>query len=177
MANLIDLDNLSPDLIDQLRAKLGIPETQSGMRSPIRKPLTDLRMPRTSKGRLNRPHFEWSADDDGNTEIPPFPRLYWDGHGVEMRVESAEDLLAKKQADWTDAPPMQGALTAADRARAEFLQLSADDQAIVLKAQKDARLARLHGVMSVLSDADIASFQTAGPVEVESKASKKAKAS
>jgi len=173
MANVIDLDHLTPDLIAQLRGKLGITE-QQGQRSPLRTPLTDLRMPRSQKERLNRPHFEWSAEDDGHTEIKPFPRLYWDGNGIEQRVESAEELQARSQPDWTAAPPMATALSAADRARQEFAMLSPEDQAFVLDSQKKARMSRLHERMSLLSDADIASFsKSAGPVEV--KAEKKTK--
>ncbi len=151
---LIDLDNLTPDQIEQLKGILG--STGGVNRSPAFKPLKDMRMPTTQKGRLNRPHFEWSADDDGNTWIKPYPRLYWDAAGVERRVESAETPIPS---DWTSYPPSKAAIVdPMVRMQQEFDALSPEDQQFVLDAQKKARLNRLNEMMAGASEANLAAL-------------------
>lgn len=163
---LVDLANLTLDQIDQLKAVLG--STGGVNRSPGFKPLRDMRAPTTAKGRLNRPHFEWSADDDGQTVIKPYPRLYWDEGGVERRVETAEaDKLTP--AAWMPYPPMKAAIVAPMvKMQAEFDALSPEDQEFVIAAQKKARLNKLHELMSGLSGADLATLK---PRAVEKKKS------
>lgn len=175
-AALINNPNANHEILDKLRGLLGMPN--SG-RSPAFKPLRDLRAPATQKGRLNRPHFEWSADDDGTTVIPPFPRLYWDERGVERRIENEDDLVRLVGKDWTDRPPMAHAQTEKERAEAMLAMLSPEDRQFVLEAQQKTRLERIREQLSGLSPADIAAIMTANaPTElptapVEVKASKK----
>jgi hypothetical protein len=154
------------ELIDKLRGLLGLPNAG---RSPIMKPLRDLRAPTTAKGRLNRPHFEWSAEDDGNTFIAPFPRLYWDARGVEVRIESEEELLMRDRTGWTDRPPMAHALTERERADAMLAQLSPEDRQFVLEAQKKTRLDRIRETLSGLSSADIAAIMSSQQPVAEKK--------
>jgi hypothetical protein len=156
--SMIDLSNLSPEQIAQLRAVLGTTDAAAGARSPAWKPLSDMRPPTTAKGRLNRPHFEWSADPDGMTVIPDYPTLYWDGAGIEHRVESAE-ADATTPATWKPYPPSKAAIVdPLVKAQAEFDALSPDDQAFVIQAQKKARLNKLHEMMAGLSDKDLATL-------------------
>lgn len=172
LATLINNPNANHELIDKLRGLLGMPNTG---RSPAFKPLRDLRAPTTAKGRLNRPHFEWSADDDGQTVIPPFPRLYWNAQGVEVRIESEAD-LARVGKDWTSSPPMAHAQTEKERAEAMLAMLSPEDRQFVLEAQQKTRLERIREQLSGLSAADIAAIMSANapaaepaaPVEVKS---------
>ena len=167
-SQMIDLANLTPEMIEQLKGILG---TAGGVtRTPAWKPLKDMRPPTTAKGRLNRPHFEWSAEDDGMTVIRPFPRLYWDKNGKEMRVESAEMPIPQ---DWTASPPIATALDATAQLQAQFDALSPEDQIFVLEAQKQARLKKIHDLMSGLSEADIASFSAAQKTAVETPKAKK----
>ena len=161
---LIDLENLTPDAIEQLKAVLG--SSGGNGRTPIRKPLTNLNPPNTAKGRLNRPHFEWSAEDDGQTVIAPFPCLRWDENGVERRIETLEELQRVPET-WTAAPPMaMAAADPMDKLREEFDALSPEDQAFVIEAQKKARLERLHGLMAGISEKDVASL-TVKPIEAK----------
>ena len=152
----LDLTTLTPDAIEQLRAMLGT--TGGVVRSPGFKPLKDLRLPTTAKGRLHRPHFEWSAEDDGNTWIPPFPRLCWDAQGHEHRIENEED-LATVPNTWSLTPPTTA--RAADpmvQVRAEFESLSVEDQQFLLNAQKQTRLNRINELMNGLSKDDLAAL-------------------
>jgi hypothetical protein len=153
------------ELVDKLRGLLGLPNAG---RSPVMKPLRDLRAPTTAKGRLNRPHFEWSAEDDGQTFIAPFPRLYWNERGHEVRIEDEEDLLARVKPDWTDRPPITHQQTERDRADALLASLSPEDRQFVLEAQRKTRLDRIRETLSGLSAADIAAL-TASHTPVEKK--------
>lgn len=158
----IDLTKLTAEDIAGLKALLGVKEAE-GARSPVWKPLSDMRAPTTTKGRLNRPHFEWSAEDDGHTFIPAYPTLYWDDHGVERRIESAE---AEKQipATWKPYPPRKAAIVdPLVKAQEEFDALSPEDQQFVLQAQKQARLNRLNEMMSALTDTQLAAMNTKQP--------------
>ncbi len=169
MSELIDLSNLTPDAIEQLKAILG--SSGGTNRSPMWKPLRDMRPPTTAKGRLNRPHFEWSAEDDGHTVIPAYPRLYWDEQGIERRVETAEaDKLTPPT--WRTMPPgKQEPINQAAVLQAQFDALSPEDQAYVLEAQKQTRLKRIHELMSGLSESDIASLTPKPIVDSKSKRS------
>lgn len=161
----INLEDLPPEI----QALIG----GANHRSPIRKPLTDLREPTTAKGRLNRPHFEWSADPPPEgTVIPPYPRLFWDANGVEIKIASPEHEASTVQPEWTSAPPMAHAISAVDQLQKELAALSVEDRAFVMEAQRKARLERLHGKLSLLSDGDIASLAPVTvPVEVKAKKS------
>lgn len=151
---MIDLDNLTPEAIAQLQAVLGVAGGVN--RSPAWKPLKDMRPPTTVKGRLNRPHFEWSADDDGQTVIKPYPRLYWDAAGVERRVESADVPIP---AEWNSYPPSKAAIIdPMVRMQQEFDALSPEDQQFVLDAQRKARLNRLNEMMSGMSEANLSAL-------------------
>lgn len=154
---MIDLANLTPDMIDQLKAVLG--STGGVNRSPGFKPLKDMRPPTTAKGRLNRPHFEWSAEDDGHTVIKPYPRVYWDERGAERLVTSA-DADQTTPASWMPYPPSKAALVdPMVKMQAEFDALSPEDQQFVLDAQRKSRLNRLHEMMAGLSEADLATLK------------------
>lgn len=153
----LDLTKLTPDDIAQLKALLGVKEDADG-RSPIWRPLTDMRPPKTARGRLNRPHFEQSAEEPPEgTTIPAFPRLFWDGAGIERKIH--EDQLHLVGTDWTSAPPLASAVVdPMIRIQAEFDALSPEDQQFVLNAQKQARLSRLHSLLADLPDQDVASL-------------------
>lgn len=156
---LIDTDNLTPEQIAALRTALGITDTTAGARSPAWKPLKDMRPATTAKGRLNRPHFEWSAEDDGHTVIKPFPRLMWDERGIERLVQTQEDLDTVPTA-WMPYPPSKAALVdPMVKMQADFDALSPEDQAFVLEAQKKARLNRLNEMMNNLSGEALANLQ------------------
>jgi len=171
-----DLSNVTPEELAQLRALLEKPD----QRSVSPKPLTNLNPPMTAKGRLFRPHFEWSADPPPEgIVIPPFPRLMWDAHGKEVRIESPEHLerlsKAGQLAGWTDRPPMANAVSEDDRLRGEIAMLSESDREFLLKSVKDARMANLKERMQGLSNEDIAMLLPKAEPAV--KASKKEQAS
>lgn len=175
MPDHLDLSNLSPEQIAQLRAQLGLPG-ETPMRSPIMRPLSDLRAPTTARGRLNRPHFEWSADPPPEgVVIPPYPCLWWNPRGQEVRVESPEHMKALGIGDgWTARPPMGNELTPEDRLKAEVAQLSPSDREFLLKSVRDARMASLRDKMSGLSNETIAELLPKPPVEPEKVAKKSA---
>lgn len=153
MAQMIDLSQLPAEI--QALVNGG-----QGQRSPIRKPLTDLRPPMTAKGRLNRPHFEWSADPDPNPPaITSATHLFWDATGVEHAV--TDEGLGNVPKDWTTSPPMAHALSAMERAQAELMMLSPEDRQFVLDAQKKTRLDRIREQLSGLSATDIAAILAA----------------
>ena len=155
----LDLNSLTPDIIQKLLDLVNSPQGTAAMRSPVRKPLTNLNMPQSARDRLHRPHFEWSADapPEGVT-IPPFPRLYWDRHGREIRVESGEDLMTRDTTGWTDAPPLGKALTPAELVQAEFDSLSDEDKQLVLTATKQAKLGRIQEAMGQLNPAELSAI-------------------
>ncbi len=166
----LDLSNLTAEDIAQLKALLGVKEEPNG-RSPIWKPLRDMRPPTTAKGRLNRPHFEWSAEDDGHTVIPAYPRLYWDEGGVERRVENAEKDKDTPET-WRTSPPGKPApIDIAAVLQAQFDALSPEDQAFVLEAQKQTRLQKIHALMSGLSESELSGLV---PKPIETKRAKSA---
>ncbi len=148
----IDFTQLTAEDLETLAALV----KGAGNRSPIWKPLKDLRPPTTAKGRLNRPHFEWQADEPPEgVVIKPYPRLFWDGKGVEHLVGTPEDEQRDKREDWKPYPPLLGAATDADRLQEELNSLSPEDREWVIKAEREARLNRLKDRMSGLSDADL----------------------
>ncbi len=135
-----------------------------GNRSPVWKPLRDMRAPQTQKGRLNRPHFEWSADEPPEgTKIPAYPRLMWDAKGTEYSIANPIDEQRRRDEGWTTAPPMASALSASDRIQSELAALSPEDRQFVIEAQKQARLNKLKEQMSGLSNADLAALMAAQP--------------
>ena len=152
--------------LEQLKALLG--STGGGTRSPIRKPLTDLRMPQNAKGRINRPHFEWSAEDPNVKEENPGIRLFWCEKGIEHAVKPDE----APEAGWTPYPPRLQAIDPMTAVQAEFDALSPEDQKIVMEAQRQARLKKLQDKMSGLSLDDLDSLaRSAQPVDVKAKRS------
>lgn len=173
----MELSDLSPELISQLRSMLGLPDDT---RSPVRKPLADLRAPSTAKGRLHRPHFEWSADPppEGVT-IGPWPRLMWDPRGVERRLENEDHMRATigDGVGWTSAPPMANAISDEDRLAAEIASLSKEDREFLLTQHRTARLNSLTERMLSLSPeavAKLAPTPAPAPVPVPMAAAKDA---
>lgn len=138
------------DLPAEIQALL----TGGSTRSPVRKPLTDLREPTTAKGRLNRPHFEWSADPDPKgTVIPEYPRLMWNAEGDEQLVESANVPIPP---DWTPYPPLVAPVGQMDALQAQLEALSPEDRALVFEAQRQARLKKIQDQLAGLSDRELA---------------------
>jgi hypothetical protein len=173
----IDLTQLTQEDLVALKAALGIQETE-GTRSPAPRPLRDLRAPTTAKGRLHRPHFEWSAEEppEGVT-IPPFPRLMWTPHGQEVRIESPEHMKELGVGvGWTDRPPMGNEMTAEDRLRAEVEMLSPEDRELLFKSVKEARISSLKERMVGLTNDDIAALMPSKPKPVEKPATSEKKA-
>ncbi len=167
---MIDLENLKPEDIEALKSILG--STGGANRSPAWKPLKDMRPPQDPNPlkRLNRPHFEWSAYDDGNTVIKPFPKLYWDEKGIERLVATAEADKSVPET-WQSSPPgKQAPIDPMVRLQAEFDALSPEDQAFVLEQQKAQRLKKIHELMAGLSEADLASLT---PKTIEAAKTKK----
>lgn len=169
----IDLSQLPPEVLALVNAAQA-----AGQRSPIRKPLTDLRMPQSAKGRLNRPHFEWSAEVDTSLPAEPtsiWPRLYWDSMGVEQAIRDEEDLV-RVQPSWTTSPPMLVSVSAQDDVQAMLEALSPEDRAAVLEWQKQARLQRIKDRLMALPDGAAASVTAAvsqTPTAVAPKAGKR----
>jgi hypothetical protein len=162
---MIDIKSLSREDLADLREMLGLGGGVEERIAVVRKPLSDLR-PQQGKKRLYRPHFEFSADDDGQQVIPAYPRLYWDESGTERRVESAAFAVP---ATWTPYPPTKAAIVdPLVRAQAEFDLLSPDDQQFVLEAAKSARLAKLNAMMATFSEADMNTLSRK-PLEAKTK--------
>ncbi len=152
---MIDLSQL-PEEVQQLVAAAG---GALGTRSPIPKPLKDLRAPTTAKGRLHRPHFEWSADPDPDPRpIGPYPMLFWDASAVEHSIPN-EEALKTKPADWLSTPPFAAPMSELDALQKELLALSPEDRAFLLEEQRKQRIARIQGRMQNLPDAALAQLQ------------------
>jgi hypothetical protein len=152
----INLEDLPPE-IQALVSNL------NGGRSPIPRPLADLRPPTTARGRLHRPHFEWSADPDPNPPpLGPYPMLFWDAHGIEHRVMSDAELQAKP-ADWMPSPPLVATRTGADALQHELDALAPEDRAFLLDAQKKQRLQRISDRLAQLTDTAWAALQSSTP--------------
>lgn len=159
---ITDISQLSPEVIEQLRSTFqGVPDPTQ--RSPIRKVLTDLREPSNPKDRLNRPSFFWSADESMSDKRPyvlkHYPKLKFkldDAGKLAETVVLNEHSEATLGSEWSDAPPFLPPTTAQDRLKAELAELSDEDRAFVLEAQRKARLERLMGSLSNLSDTALA---------------------
>lgn len=149
---------------DLLEALKGLtPEQLSGIlaqghgRSPIKpRQLHDLRKLPTATD--PRPTF--FLDTDGREFEPithsPFPRLFWlKDTGQEVTIHSADELDAKRHL-LLDAAPNTAVLDPTERARQMFEALSSEDQALVLEAQRQARLAKVNAAMAGLSETQVA---------------------
>ena len=162
MSDMIDLSQLPPEVQALVQAAGGT----MGNRSPVPKPLKDLRPPTTAKGRLHRPHFEWSADPDPNPpELGFQPVLFWDASGVEHAV-TTEEALATVTPSWSRTPPFAAPMSAVDQIQKELLMLSPEDRAFLIDEQRKQRIARIQSRMSALPDAALAQLQAASAHEV-----------
>lgn len=159
----MDLSQLTQEDIAQLAALI----QNSGQRSPIWKPLSDMREPRTQKERLHRPHFEWSADEVPGTVIPPFPRLFWTASGEEKLIATDKDMV-NVGADWTPYPPLTARLDTVAQVQAELDSLTPEDRAFVLEAMRKNKLESIQAKMSAMSDREMASLNHK-PAEVKAK--------
>jgi hypothetical protein len=165
----LDLSTLSPDDLVTLKQLLGL--QQDDPRSAMWKPLHDLRPATTAKTRLYRPHFEFSAEDDGQQVIPGYPKLYWDAQGREQRVLKPDMPIP---AAWTDVPPLPLAVDPTAQIQAEFDTLSPEDQAFVIESQRQARLHHLNELIAGVPAIDLNAL--AGRTPPAAKAAKTAKA-
>lgn len=160
--NQITLDQLPPEVIALLQHQ---GQQLQGSRSPIRKPLDDLREPSSPKERLNRPQFHWSADPDEAGKRPykyhPYPKLLWNASGEEVLVKDAAAERALGDG-WRDVPPT-ASNNPVDDLMAEINMLTAEERMMVIESQRQARVARLQAKMDRLSDADIAQLMGETP--------------
>ncbi len=136
-------------------------------RSPFRsRQLTDLRLaPRADDP---RPTFFATVDvprDWNTTDQHEFPKLMWSPAGVEIRIDAGKDAKAQELAfekkGYLHFPPAdQSPLDAVER---EMAQLSDEDRAFVMEAQRTARMARLQERIAGLSDEDLALISAVRP--------------
>lgn len=157
--------SLTPEQIAQLRAELES-LTDAG-RSPVRpRQLQDLRLPPT--GTDPRPLFVWSAESPRDLPqggFKAYPKLLWHietGREVTVRDAEAEAQLGEA---YTATPPGTVAEDPTERAAREFAQLSAEDQALVLEMQRQARLNRVNGLLASLTDAQATQAVHAKPAK------------
>jgi hypothetical protein len=127
-------------------------------RSPLRpRQLHDLRLPPTADD--PRPTFVWSAEpprDGGDlTRGTPYPRLLWNGEGVECTVKDAGEHAARAAAGWVEQPPVVEAVDPVTALQAELEALSPEDRAQVLEAQRQQRLQTLQEKIARLPDASL----------------------
>lgn len=152
----ITLDQLSPEVLALLQQQ-GV--QTPGSRSPMRKPLSDLREPSSPKDRINRPQFHWSADPDEAGKRPykyhPYPKLLWNADGQEVLVK---DFAAEKALGdgWYDTPQTVSAANSVDELTAELTLLTAEERMMVMDAQRQARLSRLQAKLDHLSEDELA---------------------
>ncbi len=149
-----DFNSLTPEDIANLRNVLGTTSMQEQLRLGRRKELTDLRTPQTSAGKLYRPHFEFSAEDPGGQVIPPFPRCAWDENGIEVLMQSQEE-MDNRPKGWSLTPPNVAPLTKQQQIEREVAMLSAEDRQFLIDAQKTERLNRVKSLMSGMSAEDV----------------------
>lgn len=130
-----------------------------GTRSPVPRPLTDLREPSDPKKRLHRPSFFFETGPD----LPPYkhqeyPKVKWHQNGTDTLVlsEAAEKALGP---EWGDIP--QGTpLDMVDVVKAELADLTPEEQAMVFEAHREARVKSLLAKFDTLSDAELAALET-----------------
>jgi hypothetical protein len=152
----ITLDQLSPEVLALLQQQ-GV--QTPGSRSPIRKPLMDLREPSSPKDRINRPQFHWSADPDEAGKRPykysPYPKLLWNADGREVLVKDAAAERALGDG-WYDTPQFAPVDNVVDELTAELSLLTAEERMMVMDAQRQARLSRLQAKLDQLSEDELA---------------------
>jgi hypothetical protein len=114
--------------------------------------LNDLR--RLPSAQDPRPLFIPSAEApiDVQERHLPYPKLLWSLHtGAEITVYDAEEHRAKIAGDYTEMAPTQVPLDPVARARELFDALNEEDQALVLEAQRQARISAVTAAMGGLS--------------------------
>ncbi len=150
---------LSPELLQQIQAAIQNGTLQLGNpagRSPIKpRQLHDLRLLPTKDD--PRPTFFWSAEsprDVGDlTRTTEFPKLMWHAEGgQEITIHSAEEQRRLLTQGYVLTAPASVVIDVMDQMRAQFEALSAEDQALLIDAQKQDRLAALRAQLGTLPE-------------------------
>jgi|SRR5215469_10715429 len=151
----INIEDLPQELQDLLaRTK------EQGQRSPIAKPLTDLREPSDPKKRINRPTFFFEMGPD----LPPYkhqeyPKVLWHQSGTDTVVLTREAEQAMGP-DWGPLPPGTPP-EVADVVKAELSTLTPEEQAMVFEAHRKARLDSLMRKFDGLTDKELDAIEAA----------------
>jgi hypothetical protein len=140
-------------------------------RSPFKpRQLDDLRLLPTKDD--PRPTFFWSAEsprDAGDlTRTTLYPRLLWHGEtGVECTVTTAEDHQDKLSDGWVETQPYQAPTDPMAELQKELDALSPDDRAMVIEAQRMARLTALQTKIAALSEMSLQSLVSSPEERIE----------
>jgi hypothetical protein len=135
----------------------------TGMRSPITKPLTDLREPSDPKKRLHRPSFFFETGPD----LPPYvhqeyPKVKWHQHQTDSLGRQVDIYVPNAAAEaalgpeWMDRPSGTP-LAAIDQVQQEMMLLTDEERQMVVDAHRDARVKSVQAKMAKLSDAELSS--------------------
>jgi hypothetical protein len=110
-------------------------------------------------------HYDTLSDEEQyDSPPPPYRVLRWHPvNGTEVCATSPEELAGYEKQGYVSFPPNQHPVTALDAIAAELAALSPEDRALVLEAQRKARIEALVQKTAQLSDADLASLSAAAP--------------
>lgn len=152
MQSPITLDMLPPELQQIIAAYQA--GTVDKSRSPIPKPLTDLREPSDPKKRLHRPSFFFETGPD----LPPyrhqeFPKIKWHTSGAETVVLTREAEAALGPG-WANEPVVP-ITNPVEQARADLSGLTEAERQSVLDAHRQARIDLIRQRLSGLSETDL----------------------
>src|SRR6185503_3805667 len=158
MAEMIALDQLPIEVQELLRR----PAESDGYRSPVFKPLTDLR-PQPFNRMHPRPTFVWSAPEPVNQPAyrhQPFPRLVFKPNGADVldrTCRNVSEFQAAIAEGWQASyPDVAGPMSRHDGLKAELALMSDEDRAFLVEQQRAARLAKIQKALETASDTEIA---------------------
>lgn len=147
---MITMDQLPPEL----RALIEKFNGEVGMRSPVRKPLTDLREPADPKKRLHRPSFFFEYGPDvGPYRHQEYPKVKWHENGTDTLVLSraAEEVLGP---EWGDSPHNAPA-DAVGQVRDDLMALTPEEKTLVMDAYREARISAIRRKLEGLTEAEL----------------------
>lgn len=153
----MDLNSLTPEQLSDLKRKLdGLTDTSG--RSPIRpRQLHNLTLLPTATD--PRPLFVPSAEQPRDYVAGPpkyYPKLMWHRDTEdEITVHSYEEEQQKLAEYKLEAPAAPIVLNNADQIRAALDTLTDEERNLVIKAQKDERIAKLKDRLAGLSEIDL----------------------
>ncbi len=150
---------LSPELLQQIQAAIQNGTLQLGNpagRSPIKpRQLHDLRLLPTKDD--PRPTFFWSAEsprDVGDlTRTTEYYKLMWHGEtGQEITVQDKPEEIRMKAQGYVLTAPASIVIDVMEQMRQQFEALPAEDQALLIEAQRQDRIAALKAKLAELPE-------------------------